>query len=192
MKKTILLQSIGHIDPVILLKLRKDLERWFKVYDIRIKILSDEIPLSDLEYNSNRRQYNASLIKDNLRSHVRNKKYFRTLGIIDEDIFAKDFNFVFGIAEMPKMQFHEFSGTALISLIRLSEKFYERAENFDLFELRTLKEAIHELGHTFGLEHCENFCIMQFSNCLADTDEKPPNLCESCSIKMKHFFSTLI
>jgi len=35
---------------------------------------------------------------------------------------------------------------------------------------RVIKEAVHELGHAFGLTHCENSkCVMHFSNSLQDT-----------------------
>ncbi|MFX1597125.1 MAG: hypothetical protein ACFFBK_13800, partial [Promethearchaeota archaeon] len=70
---------------------------------------------------------------------------------------------------------------------RLREKFYRRPDNSTLFELRILKEAVHELGHTFTLQHCKNFCIMRFSNSLADTDQKPPEYCASCLNKLKNF-----
>jgi archaemetzincin len=34
-------------------------------------------------------------------------------------------------------------------------------------------EAVHELGHAFGLTHCEKSrCVMHFSNSLQDTDFK--------------------
>jgi archaemetzincin len=35
------------------------------------------------------------------------------------------------------------------------------------FGQRLVKEAVHELGHAFGLNHCENIeCVMHFSNSL--------------------------
>ena len=110
------------------------------------------------------------------------------MNVMNEDIYSGFLNFVFGIANMPKN--HNF-GLALISVTRLSEKFYRRPENLALLELRILKEAIHELGHTFGLEHCNDSCVMQFSNCLSDTDNKPPKFCSSCLRKLNFFFENL-
>ena len=110
------------------------------------------------------------------------------LGILDEDIYSRFLNFVFGIAERNKQGGPGFS---LISVTRLNEKVYRRPENESLFELRTLKEALHELGHTFSLTHCDNKCVMQFSNCLADTDKKPPKLCNSCLIHLQEFFNKI-
>ncbi len=46
---------------------------------------------------------------------------------------------------------------------------------------RTLKEAIHEIGHTYGIGHCRDpRCVMHFSNSLADTDIKGPDFCHRC------------
>jgi len=80
---------------------------------------------------------------------------------------------------------------ALISITRLREDFYRRPDNPALVELRILKEAIHELGHTFGLKHCDNQCIMRFSNHLGETDDKPPNFCKTCSNQLKETFKNI-
>ena len=39
-------------------------------------------------------------------------------------------------------------------------------------------EAIHELGHTYGLGHCADpRCVMWFSNTLSETDRKGTEFC---------------
>ncbi|MFQ5892664.1 MAG: hypothetical protein ACE5HW_07710, partial [Candidatus Methanofastidiosia archaeon] len=53
--------------------------------------------------------------------------------------------------------------------------------SIEVFLERVLKEAIHELGHTFGLRQCKNSrCVMFFSNSLWDTDYKSKEYCEIC------------
>jgi len=181
MKKIIHLQRIGDIDPSLLIVLQKNLKWFFKNNNVKINILPEKLPLLESEYESNQRQYDALKVKKRLIKHVNNKNYYRILGVMDVDIFSRFLNFVFGVADMPK---NKSFGGALISVTRLREKFYRRSENLAQFELRVLKEAIHELGHTFGLEHCENLCVMRYSNSLDDTDKKPPNYCEACLNKL--------
>ena len=186
MKKIIYLQRIGDVDPRILIVLQKNLKLFFKKYNIKINILPDKLPLLESEYY--KKQYDALKVKKRLIKHVNNKNCYRILGVMDVDLFSRFLNFVFGVADMPKNKFY---GSALISVTRLRENFYRRSENVAQFELRVLKEAIHELGHTFGLEHCENLCVMQYSNSLDDTDKKPPNYCEACLKKLNDFLDDL-
>ena len=50
------------------------------------------------------------------------------------------------------------------------------------FRARALKEAMHELGHTFGLGHCTDpGCVMWFSSSLAETDRKGAAYCPRCT-----------
>ncbi len=191
MKTTIELLKIGDVNQSFLLKLKKNLERSFKGLNLSIKVIQEAIPLEKAEYNPKRRQYNASKVLTKILYFTQNKHFFRILGVIDEDIYSKSLNFVFGLATNPKTRIPELPVAALISITRLRETFYRRAENDALFELRILKEAIHELGHTFSLEHCNKFCIMRFSNSLADTDKKPPKFCEICQKKLVTFFKSL-
>ena len=97
-------------------------------------------------------------------------------------------NFIFGLGRYP---FDKHSGVALISITRLKEDFYTRPEDIPLSELRTFKEAIHELGHAFGLKHCESDCVMVFSNKLSDTDNKPAKYCEVCFSQVKGFIQSI-
>ncbi len=191
MEKIIYIEKIGDIDQIVLAKLKKNLKLSFKELIDKVKVSPDSISLEDSDYDKTRRQYNASSIIRKIIKHVKNKEYFRILGVMNKDIYTRSLNFVFGIAIVPKPQFMKTEGVALISFTRLREGFYRRKENPELFELRVLKEAIHELGHTFGLRHCDNHCIMRFSNSLADTDEKPPEFCESCLIELRSFFNTI-
>ena len=93
----------------------------------------------------------------------------RVLAVTDVDLYADDLNFVFGIAQA--------SGRAcVISLFRLNLDADE-----ERFRGRALKEAMHELGHTFGLGHCADpACVMWFSNTLGETDRKGAAYCPRC------------
>jgi archaemetzincin len=182
MKKKILLLKIGPINEAILLKLKKNLKWAFKEYNIDFEILPNEFDLKESFYHSQRRQYNADKIMKEMAQFLFNYHFFRALGVIYEDIYSRFYNFIFGCTSGKE------SNIALISVIRLDENFYNRDENSTLFEKRVLREAIHELGHTFGLVHCENYCVMQFSNSLAEADNKPTKFCKTCNEKLDNFF----
>jgi archaemetzincin len=98
----------------------------------------------------------------------------RRLGVVDLDLYAPGLNFVFGQASV-------WGGEAVIALPRLRQSFYGLPDDPTLFTERAIKEAIHELGHTYGLGHCPaERCVMHFSNRLADTDFKHATFCVRC------------
>ncbi len=102
----------------------------------------------------------------------------KVLAICDFDAYSDELNFVFGEA-------HLGGRVAAIYLPRLREEFYVRKSdknNKNLFEQRVIKESVHELGHTFGLRHCQiSKCVMHFSNSLQDTDFKDDKFCKICN-----------
>lgn len=114
-------------------------------------------------YNAKRLQYNASKLLNHLirlTSRVGSNEDLLSLWILSDDLYVEDMNFVFGVAHPGK--------AAVLSTHRL--------DSLDLIN----KEAIHEMGHVFGLQHCTNDCVMQFSNSLYEAKAKPAKLCERC------------
>jgi archaemetzincin len=47
------------------------------------------------------------------------------------------------------------------------------------------KEALHEVGHLMGLDHCSNGCVMSLSGSLHQAKEKPSGLCCICSSRLR-------
>lgn len=190
-EKQIYLQKIGKINTDLLEDLKAGLDNKFKKFNLSIRIIDDRLPLLESEYNKMRKQYDGSKILPRLFKNSRDRQYFRTLGILDVDVYSSGLNFVFGIATPPHNELTRKFGVSLISITRLKEEFYDHQNNEVLFQERVLKEALHEIGHTFGLKHCENKCIMRFSNYLGETDQKPAEFCESCSKALTRFLNNI-
>lgn len=129
-------------------------------------------------YDRRRDQYLASAILSALRE-VEEPGAERLLGVADLDLYAPGLNFVFGQASMGGRE-------AVIALPRLRQRFYGLPDDPALFQARVVKEAIHELGHTYGLGHCRDVgCVMSFSNSLWDVDRKSHRFCPACRRKLR-------
>jgi archaemetzincin len=134
------------------------------------------IKLPTYLYDRRRKQWISNKILDWLLQNNNPDENTKVLAICDFDAYSDELNFVFGEA-------HFGGRVAAIYLPRLREKFYARkSDTSKLFEKRVIKEAVHELGHVFGLTHCGNSkCVMYFSNSLQDTDFKDHIFCERCN-----------
>ena len=98
----------------------------------------------------------------------------RILGVTLEDLYVPVLTFVFGEAQLE-------GNCALVSTARLHDEFYGLPHQEPLFRERLLKEAVHELGHTFGLRHCMDWsCVMASSHGVERLDVKSADFCVSC------------
>jgi archaemetzincin len=98
----------------------------------------------------------------------------RILGVSGVDLFAPVLTYVFGEAQLD-------GRVAVVSVHRLRTELYGLPRNDELVTERLVKEAIHELGHTFGLLHCAALaCVMHASTYVEEIDLKPASYCDSC------------
>ncbi len=133
-----------------------------------------EIPMELFERR--RFQYSAQGLLE-LVSRAGKGRNRISLGVIEADIYHPGLNFVFGLARPGE--------AAVISLCRLRPEYYGPRADAELFRMRVVKEASHELGHVLGLDHCRSFsCVMFFSNSIADTDRKSHEFCRSCKERL--------
>ncbi len=174
MVQKIYLIPVGDVNKSYIEKLIATLQEKFG-FPVEIGKGIDDIQFT---YNKKRKQYHSTLILDEIRKGIP-KDALKVLGIADEDLYVPSLNFVFGEADLD-------GSAAVISLARLKQDFYGLEPDEALFEKRTLKEAVHELGHCFGLRHCSDpRCVMHFSNSLQDTDIKSSSFCSICEKKLR-------
>jgi archaemetzincin len=164
----IVVVAVGKIESQILEDLRLALA---KAFDVQAAV-GEAMPEPDYALNEKRGQYLSTAILERIARNKAYDSHERVLGVVDHDLYVPELNFVFGEAS---------SKAAVISLARLRQERYGLPRDAALFRRRVLTEAIHELGHTYGLGHCENpRCVMFFSNSLPDTDRKGIEFCVKC------------
>ena len=101
----------------------------------------------------------------------------RVLGITDQDLFIPILTYVFGEAQLG-------GAAAVVSTARLSDGVEEFGHK--VLTERLIKEAVHELGHCFGLRHClAAGCVMGRSSGVRDVDAKGRTLCADCRARLR-------
>ncbi len=125
-------------------------------------------------FDPRRRQHASGVILRWLLEH--GPAEGKVLGITDRDLFIPILTYVFGEAQLG-------GRAALVSTARL----YEDVELHgpQLLVERLAKEAVHEVGHAFGLVHCASEgCVMGRSPAVREVDEKTSELCEECRARL--------
>lgn len=127
-----------------------------------------------LAFDTNRLQYNSTKLLELVINSGKLNNDRKSIILTDLDLYVPILTFVFGEAELN-------GRAAIASSHRLHNEYYGLPRNDELLQLRTEKEVIHELGHTFGLIHCsDNFCVMHSSSYVEDIDLKNLEFCMEC------------
>jgi archaemetzincin len=163
------LVAIGEVDRGLIEDLRARIGRVFRVTSETL----DHGLAVDFARHPERRQYHSSEILARMQKHV-SPQCWRLLGITGLDLYIPILTFVFGEAQMG-------GRCALVSTHRLRQEFYGLPHDPELLRERLLKEAVHELGHTMELTHCDDYdCVMASSHSVEWIDQKTPHLCPIC------------
>jgi archaemetzincin len=125
-------------------------------------------------YDSSRGQYNSRVMLKLLLADPADHGDRKVVGITSVDLFTPVLTHVFGEAQLD-------GRVAVVSLHRLRPEAYGLPEDDERVLVRLETEAVHELGHTFGLLHClEPTCVMHASTYVEEIDLKSPRFCTGC------------
>jgi archaemetzincin len=129
-------------------------------------------------FHAEREQYLSSEILARMQGLVEARS-LRVLGVVSGDLYIPILKYVFGEAQMD-------GPCAVLSSFRLRQEFYGLPRDEDLLGQRLLKESIHELGHTLGLRHCQDYhCAMASAHSVEWIDLRDASLCPGCRAQME-------
>ena len=164
------LLAVGDVPQELLEDLRARMARHWQ---LACSILPASLDPS-FAWHAQRQQFHSTQILARMEG-VLQPGIWRVVGVTMADLFVPVLTFVFGEAQI--------SGRcALVSAHRLRQEFFGLPADPDLFQERLLKEAVHELGHTLSLTHCDNHqCVMAASHAVEWIDLKSASFCPACS-----------
>ena len=124
-------------------------------------------------FDASRGQYNSRVLLGQLLKDTP-ADVTRVLGVAGVDLFIPVLTYVFGEAQLG-------GRAAIVSLHRLDDELYGLPSNPDRLFERLVKEAVHELGHTYDLVHCRHTgCVMGSSTYVEEIDLKSAGFCDAC------------
>jgi len=127
-----------------------------------------------------RNQVNSTWLLARLQG-IRPDGIDKVLGLTSYDLFVPVLTYLFGEAILD-------GAAAVVSAFRFRDEFYGRAANPELLESRLVCESIHEMGHAFGLTHCDQInCVMRPNVMIEQVDAKSSSFCLSCAAKIEKY-----
>lgn len=212
-KHRIYIQCIGSLGNSR--SINEEYIKWLKTYCEAFfygltVILLEPVPVSATKcsFRVNDSTHNLQIHAGQILKFLKKRKprdAFCIVGITMIDLYPRDsWNFVFGQASLT-------DGVGIFSFARYCNDFYSphykgrvkkpqkvSPSDYSIFNdyylpevtsvllLRSCKTLSHEVGHIFGLRHCQWLaCLMQGSNHLEEADRRPLNLCPICLRKLQ-------
>ena len=142
-----------------------------RVLGLRCAVAEDRLDAA-FAFDDDRNQYHSTRLLERLTREYATG--FRILGVTAHDLFVPVLSFVFGEAQVSGL-------CAVVSTHRLREETYGLPPDPHILLERLTKEAVHELGHTFGLRHCDDWtCVMASTNSVERLDIRTATFCDHC------------
>ena len=172
---SIAIQPFENVDVNLIVSISESISKEYN--NAKIEILN-RIDLPSSAFYKPRNRYRAEKILKYLNI-IKNGKFDKIVGLTDKDISTtlhghEDWG-VFGLTE-------KVGGySCVVSIYRLKKN-----ANDELLKTRFKKIIIHELGHAFGLKHCDwSRCVMtEYKGTMKTLDEEQINLCPICRRKI--------
>ena len=179
-KHTILISPIGNLSTELVETVAREIQRAFG-FATETGVILEDITFA---LDQNRQQYHSTMILDHMAAAMP-AHCLRVLAITTVDLFIPILTHVYGEAQLG-------GAASIVSTYRLNES--GSAMNITpRFLERIVKEAIHELGHTFNLRHCpEHTCIMHYCRSEDDVDRKSDDLCRYCKVMVDDEIKRLV
>lgn len=151
-------------------------------FGLRVEIIEDEAIPSESDMRnkapdqyqdlSMQKQYNSSVLLNQIQKTYKHKlseqMTLGILGIIESDIYAKDYNFLFGLAG---------EKTGVMSYAR----FIDNDLAWDLVIKRSVMQAFSSTGFILGISRCTTAaCARAYPHNLSEHDRKDDKLCMTC------------
>lgn len=125
-------------------------------------------------HHPERNQYHSTRILERLTQTSETQ-----LVVTELDLYIPILTFVFGEARLG-------GSCAVVSYHRLAQDFYGLPPDPELRCERLIKEAVHELGHTAALTHCDDYeCVMAASHSVEWLDLKGTAFCGECRGRLR-------
>ena len=169
---SILISPVGELSTELVEAVAAEIKQVFGFSTETSPILQD----ISFALDDNRNQYHSTAVLDRLAANIP-RHAVRVLAIAQVDLFIPILTHVYGEAQLG-------GAACIVSTFRLNEG--RSGMNIPpKYVDRIVKEAIHELGHTFNLRHCQDHtCIMHYCRNEEDVDRKSDQLCRYCTIML--------
>jgi archaemetzincin len=185
-RRTIYIQPIGNFNAEQKRVIRLTAEYMKAFYDLPVTLRSEQavgnVPIGKqrrVDINQKNRQILTGYFLEDILPNMLPSDGAALIAFTNFDLYPEEtWHFVFGQASLEKR-------VGVWSLYRLSDLDRKKDNAADRLLTRTMKIAMHELGHMFGMRHCTKYeCLMSGTNHLAETDRRPLDNCPECMAKI--------
>ena len=168
------IQPLGRVNPQDLARVQAGIRA---LYAVDAELLP-EMPMPQTAYYPPRERYKADKLLDSLELAI-DKRFTKVIGLTARDISTSKDDIddwgIFGLGSLG-------GRCCVVSTYRLRAG---KPSN-PVFQARLVKVVNHELGHTFGLDHCPAVgCLMQDAGGkIATVDGESGIPCAACAARM--------